>query len=76
VPDAYGVEWHPHGDVLLVSTFAREDGTVLLVDLGTGNATQIARHATFAAWSPDGNEIYYFSNEGALQPSWWRLNCG
>lgn len=49
VPDAYSVEWHPDGQVLLVSAFAREDGTVLVVDLDTGDATRIAEHATFAA---------------------------
>jgi dipeptidyl aminopeptidase/acylaminoacyl peptidase len=76
VPDAYGVEWHPDGDALLVSTFTSEDGTVLLVDLDTGNATRVAEHATFAAWSPDGDEIYYFVKEAAPQTSWWRLARG
>jgi Tol biopolymer transport system component len=76
VPDAHSVAWHPDGEMLLVSTFAAEDGTVTLVDLDTGTATQIAEHATFAAWSPDGEEIYYFSKEGAQLPSWWRLAQG
>ena len=38
--------------------------------------TKIAEHATLAAWSPDGKDIYYFTKEGAPQPSWWRLTQG
>ena len=56
--------------------FAREDGTILVVDLDTGDATRIAEHATFAAWSADGEEIYYVTKEGAPQPSWWWLAQG
>ncbi|MFP3907412.1 MAG: TolB family protein [Acidimicrobiales bacterium] len=76
VPDAHSVTWHPEGEMLLVSTFAREDGAVWLVDLATATATQVAEHATFAAWSSDGETIYFFSKEGAPQPSWWRLAHG
>jgi Tol biopolymer transport system component len=76
VPDAHSLQWHPDRDLLLVSSFAREDGSVALVDVDAGSVTQIAEHATFAAWSPDGTDIYYFTKEGAPQPSWWRLAQG
>lgn len=36
----------------------------------------LADHATFAAWSPDGETIYYFGEDGASQESWWRLAEG
>jgi Tol biopolymer transport system component len=76
VPDAHSLQWHPGHDLLLVSSFAQEDGSVALVDVDTGSVTQIAEHAVFAAWSPDGKDIYYFTKEGAPQPSWWRLSQG
>lgn len=76
VPDAHSLQWSPGRDLLLVSSFAREDGSVALVDVDSGTVTQIAEDATFAAWSPDGTEIYYFTKEGAPQPSWWRLAEG
>jgi dipeptidyl aminopeptidase/acylaminoacyl peptidase len=76
VPDAHSVGWHPDGEMLLVSTFSLEDGTVWLVDIRTGTATQVAEHATFAAWSPDGKTIYYFTKDGARESSWWRLAQG
>lgn len=69
VPDAHSLGWHPDGEMLLVSTFAAEDGTVWLVDIDAGTATPIAEHATFAAWSPDGETIYYFGKDGAQQSS-------
>lgn len=47
-----------------------------LVDIDSGDAQEIAEHATFAAWTPDGSEIYYFTKDGAPEPSWWRLAQG
>jgi Tol biopolymer transport system component len=76
VPDAHSLQWHPGRDLLLVSSFAQEDGSVALVDVDAGTMSQIAQHATFAAWSPDGKHIYYFTKDGAPQPSWWRLAQG
>lgn len=76
VPDAHSLDWHPDGNQLLVSSFAAEDGGVALVAVDSGEVRQIAEHATFAAWTPDGNGIYHFTKDGAPQPSWWRLARG
>ncbi|HET6953392.1 MAG TPA: hypothetical protein VFI47_23640 [Acidimicrobiales bacterium] len=74
--DAHSLQWHPQRNVLLVNTFGAEDGSVALVDIDSGNVRRLAEHATFAAWSPGGSEIYYFTKEGAPQQSWWRLAQG
>jgi dipeptidyl aminopeptidase/acylaminoacyl peptidase len=76
VPDAHSLQWHPDGNLLLVNSFGAEDGNMTLVDVGSGDVRLIAEHATFAAWSPDGSGIYYFTKDGAPQPSWWRLAEG
>jgi dipeptidyl aminopeptidase/acylaminoacyl peptidase len=76
VPDARSLDWHPDRNLLLVSRFAAEDGALALVDVETGSVRQIADHATLAGWSPDGTGIYYFTKDGAPQPSWWRLAQG
>ena len=74
--DAHSLQWHPERNVLLVNSFGAEDGSVALVDIDSGNVRRLAEHATFAAWSPGGSEIYYFTKEGAPQQSWWRLAQG
>lgn len=66
VPYAHSVAWHPKGESLLVSSFAREDGALSLVEVETGEVRQIAEHAGLAAWSSDGAQIYYFTKAGAL----------
>lgn len=75
-PDAHSLAWHPDGERILVSAFAYEDGNVGLLEVESGDATQIADHATFAAWAEDGREIVYMARDGASRSSSWRLARG
>jgi Tol biopolymer transport system component len=76
VPDAHSLQWHPQENLVLVNSFGAEDGVMALVDVDSGDIRGIADDATFAGWSSAGSEIYYFTKEGASQPSWWRLAQG
>lgn len=76
VVGAHSVDWHPDGTTLLVSTFRSEDGDISLVDIATGEVTKAAEHATMAAWSADGDSVYYFADNGDEPGAQWRLARG
>jgi hypothetical protein len=76
VGGARSLDWHPDGTSLLVSTFDGEDGDVYAVDVATGKAREVARHATLAAWSADGEDVYYLADNGDEPGAQWRLAAG
>jgi Tol biopolymer transport system component len=76
IADAHSIAWSPDGEQFLVSTFAAETGKILLVEVATGAAREIAEGATFATWTPDGAGIYYSTKDGSANNASWRLAEG
>ncbi len=75
VPGARKVDWHPDGKSLLVSTFAGL-GRLYAVDVDSGHVQHIGDQTVLGAWAPDGESIFFYTQEGATRPSWWRLAEG
>jgi Tol biopolymer transport system component len=62
---AHSLDWHPDSESLLLSSAeALGIWTVSLVDLATGEVPTLAEDAGMAAWSPDGDGVYYFTGAG------------
>ena len=71
----YHAAWSPDGRTLAVTFNARfsslvdEDQQIALVDVATGNATVITpadRHASLAAFSPDGKKLAWYQDRDAM----------
>jgi dipeptidyl aminopeptidase/acylaminoacyl peptidase len=72
VGGARSLDWHPDGTSLLVSG----DGGVHLVDIAAGEARQVDVTAPLAAWSNDGDEVFFIADDGDEPGSQWRLAAG
>jgi Tol biopolymer transport system component len=72
VGGARSLDWHPDGTSLLVSG----DGGVHLVDIAAGEASQVDVSAPLAAWSADGEYVFFIADNGDEPGSQWRLAVG
>jgi WD40-like Beta Propeller Repeat len=66
------LDWHPDGTWLLASG----GGGVHLVDIAAGKALQVEVSAPLAAWSADGEEVFFVADNGDDPGSQWRLAAG
>jgi WD40-like Beta Propeller Repeat len=72
VGGARSLDWHPDGTSLLASG----GGGVHLVDIAAGEARQVEVNAPLAAWSADGEEVFFIADNGDEPGSQWRLAAG
>jgi len=72
VGGARSLDWHPDGTSLL----ATGGGGVHLVDIAAGEARQVEVNVPLAAWSADGEEVFFIADNGDEPGSQWRLAAG
>ena len=71
--------WSPDGRTLAIQVSSKDDGHIWLVDAATGEAHEIAPHATHyrdevPAWFPDGKRLAFQSDRtGTMQV--WTMNA-
>ncbi len=71
--DSIGLDWHPGGSRLLVSSSAIDDGSLSVVDLATGATSVLARGAIAGRWSRDGTHVVHETKVGTIETPTWNL---
>lgn len=73
VLDANWLDWHPDGEVLLVSGAYHG---IFVVDAASGELDLVSAESVLGAWAPDGDVYYYFAAERDAPGEQWALSRG
>ena len=72
VRNANWLDWHPDGELLLVSL--AQHG-IFVVDVATGELDLVSADSVLGAWAPDGG-VYYFAADEDPPAEQWALSRG